>query len=745
MSIILASAFILSSIPSVPVYAAEKDNLSAGQKTIGLTGLQISGLDVPADGKSLDDRALITTSQGVKWEIPVIWMDETGKTATVKEAGKKYLPNFIFYLPSGYSIKGAFKVKIPAFLRKMYGADNLLFISDPATGITYISWNAGKISGFTIPRVPNNTRTSVVSTSSSSAEEETVHISYEYESVPDPGISSEERERLYKDVDIHCTAKSIELLGYDNLAWLVDHIKNDLEPKSVAALLDGFPAFKAAAENGELSKNIGLCIYDSRVDTQNDDNNFLPQAAGIYIGRYSNDLTLYASRILINSAELFELNESGDYKKYESNVRIYDYAIIHELMHAFMADYTKTGSTSYDNSFFYPTQPGDEPNPYNEFPSWFVEGTAGTVQNGYEYNKYYLNPMTVIGNGGTLTEGEPVFTTDSVSACLSDPANSLQSSYYDYFCDATGPYVGGYLATVYLSSLVASGGSINEVPDNELVKSGLNTILEKLHNGTPLDTIIRDTGKYDGVRDFEEKFATANDESTIFVTDFLNYLDSISSKEHTATGCILMSFDSKSDLLDERTETRTEQEVFRIYDSPKFIISSVDVDKAHQSAGTFHVWDDTDWDPALKYESKVAAIPAYNSGPGDCEDAEVIETVESVENSEMLEAPEVGEADEAGENIEADEADENIEADEADENVEVNETCEEKSDAEENADMISSCEDKAAESFETDATGSGKSNISTDMFDADAVNPCGDTDTSDMTEAIATNESSEEQ
>ena len=157
LSSILAMIIASGGILQIPVCAAspstetqnetrketgrESGNESRKESVKELTGLKITDLEEPVAGKELDPIATVRTDEQVTWEIPVIWVDEDGKVATIAQPGKTYYPTFVFYIPEGYKINSISSVKLPDFLMAVYGTDRLVFVADPAKGITYIAWN----------------------------------------------------------------------------------------------------------------------------------------------------------------------------------------------------------------------------------------------------------------------------------------------------------------------------------------------------------------------------------------------------------------------------------------------------------------------------------------------------------------------------------------------------------------------------------------------------------------------------
>ena len=141
----------------------------------------------------------------------------------------------------------------------------------------------------------------------------------------------------------------------------------------------------------------------------------------------------------------------------------------------------------------------------------------------------------------------------------------MKLSYSDSSGDDTkSAYMSGYLANIYLGYLAAqkydskdaisgkeSDGSLKI--SSEVILSGVNHILEKLHGGSTLDDIIAeistgtDGSLYTSTDDFASKFIASSSEevgdgnkSLDFCTTFLNYLQSNSSDKKQVNGSILM-------------------------------------------------------------------------------------------------------------------------------------------------------------------------------------------------------------
>ena len=581
LSLIMAFALAFGSINAVPVYA---DQTESQNESTQLTNLAITDLAEPVAGQPLDGKATVTSAEGVTWEIPVIWVDDSGVVATVAQAGHKYFPTFAFYVPSGYTIKGrnsngVFSVSLPGFVTNLMGAGNLLFVADESTGITYLTWTISGISG--IPATyaagqPGTVQSTEAETGSGS----------------ESNSSSDETDPFW-EATVHCGTNTLDKYGAENLAWLVALIKHEIQPRAVGALLDGFPAFSEAAKNNLLGDKIGLYVYDVTVDkpAQNQAKN-VDGALAYVNASYKNGIYEYLIGVNING--MLEL-KNGEYAIKDGQRTELENTLVHELMHGLMDDYVRTGMASGDSA--YP----DNPNPtkeYNAFPRWFFEGSATTVERAYVFWASTYDSIKNMGNGQ--------YTSEAVKNFFSAAENSLDQYKKDYDKSIVGSYVGGYLACVYLGAKIATGDGNYTSED---VRKGFNTILEKLHNGESLDSIIKTYTSYGGLLDFENNFLK-DDGSSQFAADLLNYYDKVGSDiGKRANGSILMDFETTADSpLEGRGETSENQGTLLIVDDTNDdVASSVDDKVAIQSAGSYHTWSATDYDPNKYNEASSAA------------------------------------------------------------------------------------------------------------------------------------------
>lgn len=62
-------------------------------------------------------------------------------------------------------------------------------------------------------------------------------------------------------VDIHCAQTARDEFSEEDLEFLLDLVVHKLEPQAVELLLDRFPAFRTAADQGQIGREIGLYVY----------------------------------------------------------------------------------------------------------------------------------------------------------------------------------------------------------------------------------------------------------------------------------------------------------------------------------------------------------------------------------------------------------------------------------------------------------------------------------------------------
>lgn len=161
-------------------------------------------------------------------------------------------------------------------------------------------------------------------------------------------------------------------------------------------------------------------------------------------------LAMSWSSVMTNMS--FTLNiDTSDYNIGNYNDGSLAETIAHEMMHLIMQDALTAGMLGKNSE---------------EYPQWFVEGTAQSAS----------------GDNGWMSS----ITTASTDAEIQTYLGKVTSM----------PYGAGYLATLYLAQL-ASGNTAGNLTGGSL-RSGMNTIFEKLLQGYTLSQIINDVsgGKY---------------------------------------------------------------------------------------------------------------------------------------------------------------------------------------------------------------------------------------------------------
>lgn len=107
---------------------------------IRLTGLVLTNLDKPAEGKPYDTTATVTSRENISWDVPVYWIDSTGRAVDEPTAGKECYPLIVFFVPDGYATDGL--LELTPYLSDVFRKTNgVLSIVDYERGVTYITGN----------------------------------------------------------------------------------------------------------------------------------------------------------------------------------------------------------------------------------------------------------------------------------------------------------------------------------------------------------------------------------------------------------------------------------------------------------------------------------------------------------------------------------------------------------------------------------------------------------------------------
>ncbi len=457
--------------------------LSDGQTKL-VKSMAITNLSRPMNGFLLDETATVVTDSGLSWDIPVIWVNKDGDiihlAIEIDDIVRSY-PVFVFYIPEGYSLvsgenKG-YDIQMPDFVVDLMKTNGVTTLSIPEGGVTYVSALLPEMDGLKVntasleetadnsqgddrskesrdsgkdekqkdtdPVKDEETKPEPVNPDPVNPEPTKVELTQPTDNdttPPNTGLSDDAQKQL---VEAHCDQNAMSILGTDKLAALVSWVKNTLEPEATNLLLSKFPAFKNASENGELGKNLGLYVF---YNTYEDNEGKTVDKTGTLasVESVSNSKGDLKYRLIVNAGSFYEKDKkTGEYefngKEAYSNL---DNTLVHEMMHAYMFDYTRTGMDGWE----YDTSDGTYDLAFEDdlkYPKWFSEGTASTVENTFQYwnDEYYQ-----IYNDGQKS----LFTEKTLKSSYKD-----NSGYNLNGEEKESDYITGYLACLYLSYLRA--------------------------------------------------------------------------------------------------------------------------------------------------------------------------------------------------------------------------------------------------------------------------------------------------
>ena len=606
-------ALVLVSALSVPVaaFAAQTEvtvdnhTLAGDQPTV--SGLVIDDVAVPTPGDTLDSTAKVTSVEGTEWEIPVLWVADNLELSTEAQKGRSYLPALVFYLPQGYAIDGsAFTVTLSDSLTELFGGNEVVSVYDAQAGVTYIL--SASLRDYFAHAQQNADENQSGKGESSSEFSDWSYSSADYYGGPSDDSSGEPSEGYARSlVDIHCAQTARDAFTDEDLEFVLDLVLNKLEPQAVELLLNSFPAFRAAADQGQIGRGIGLYVYYEAGDKDGvPEHEAAPANALAYVGTdaiVDGDNVKYCYLIGIDLSSLAMVNEDDDpvrdpttgkfaLVREGENMTTFENTIVHELFHAVMDDYNRTGMVGAtdirnavtDEKGNFPTQELADLFAAIHYPNWFIEGSASSVENVYQF-RYNMFRM-LRAERGSETKFTDFYDADGLLHNYLNATFDKKDLYFDLEFssgyDADGNqvdtdqcrYVSGYLATLYLSELAAKKTGESAIVEDEStisisserLRAGLNCILERMHNGETLDQVVNDLspvdadGKklYTDTSDFEAKFIkgagvqsddvtnySGDDASLEFATKFLNYLVSLENtmgQNQKPNGSILLDF-----------------------------------------------------------------------------------------------------------------------------------------------------------------------------------------------------------
>ena len=605
-----------------------------------VSGIGIDEVDAPVTGNDLDDRATVRSSEGNIWDVPVLWVRDDLKIVTHADEGHEYLPVIAYFVPQQMTVEGsAYTVTLSESVAKLFGTHEIISVYDSSTGITYI-----------LPALLRDlfVRAEQATTSETAQQEQVVPVAPADVDPAEPSGG----DPWYGPslVEIYCAQTARDDFTDEDLEFLLDLVLNKLQPQAVELLLNSFPAFRSAADNGHIGREIGLYVYYLKGDKDGlPEHSNLPANALAYVSadatKVDGDLK-YGSMIGVDASSLASIDESGDVIRSEQTgklvlthdgtaMRTFENTLVHELFHAFMHDFNRTGMMGgtnledvvLDENGNFASQELKERYINTRFPNWFMEGTASSVENNYyfRYDSFKALRADASKENGFNDTFTPLLTLNNYLKGKIDD----EDAYFDItYCNGydevgnevdsrTSSYVTGYLADLYLYELAArniSGSSIEENEDYTIIYSdklrmGLNFILERMHDGDTLDQVIADispTDKdgnklYKNTSEFESKFIKGDPyhekegyttyygdkESIAFVNTFLNYMEGLNAQENrifTPNGSVLFDFwDDYLTPLDINKECTSD--FYKIVDSNKYVASTVPDDVALSGGG----------------------------------------------------------------------------------------------------------------------------------------------------------------
>ncbi len=690
VSFALVFAFALPA-PALAVQTeVEVDNYALAGDQATVSGIVIDDVAAPNPGDALDSTAKVTSAEGVQWDVPVLWVADNLELATEAQEGRSYLPALVFYLPQGYAIDGSeFTVTLSDSLTELFGGSEIVSVYDAQTGITYI--------------LPASLRDFFTSAQQNTSENESGwgQSSSETEVAVEEIPSSPDNRSL---IDIYCSQTARDAFSDEDLEFILDLIIYKLQPQAVELLLDSFPAFRAAADQGQIGREIGLYVYYASGDKDGiPEHECAPAEALAYVGAdavVDGDNVKYCYMIAVDLSSLALLDDDGNPVRDSMTGKFVlirdgeamttlENTIVHELFHAIMDDYNRTGmlgatdirNAVTDENGNFPTKELEDLYIAIHYPHWFIEGTASSVENVYTFR--YDTFKMLRAEQGSETAFTDFYTADGLLYNYLNATSDNKDLYFDLEYssgyDENGNevnanqsrYVSGYIATLYLSELAARKTGESAVVEDEgnvsisseRLRAGLNWILERMHNGETMDQVVYDlspvdaNGKkiYADTNDFEAKFIkgvgtetasgvsySGDQDSLQFSTTFLNYLVALENtmgQDDKPNGSILMDFDTElKSPLDGTKDSYSD--FLQIVESNEYVESTVPNEVALAGGGK------SEGDSAASLEeaqdaTRMAAKPAQNG----CEAAT---DAASDAQAEALEASAAGSEDVAG-------------------------------------------------------------------------------------------------
>lgn len=249
---------------------------------------------------------------------------------------------------------------------------------------------------------------------------------------------------------------------------LADKIANELVPNAIAQIFDAFPSLETAVGSDTISMALDVSYLDGP-------NNTLAYAQCSFYGTGEP----FSFLIKVDSADFTDEDALGT----GSRAEMLESTLAHELMHSVM-QYTMTDEMT--------GRAGEE------FPNWFVEGTAQLSGGGFTTG--WNDQLLILASDQVLTDAN-------------DPSMDGQiADYLNNYTVAGRPYGHGYLASAYLGYLANGGGDVT----SSNIAEGMDKIFtDILAGGSFSDVIMHHTGLTEA--EIENKFAGGDADLVEFV------------------------------------------------------------------------------------------------------------------------------------------------------------------------------------------------------------------------------------
>ena len=624
LALSLATAFSLPATALAvdsDVDVANNHAATGSAKTV--SDITIDGVNAPTPFGQLDDKAVVDTAEDETWEIPTLWVNDDLELSTVADDDASNLPALVFFLPDGLTVEGdSFTITLSESVAKLFGDEDLIALYDDEMGVTYILPES-ILSYFDEP-----TKDTFDAKSPYGGWMNVSALMDEY-----AAANGEKKPRSL--VDIYCSQTVRSVVSESELNYLIDLVINKFEPQAVELLKKSFPAFGEAAKNNQIGKQIGLYIYYLKGDKDGVAEHESASEALAYVAgdAFKKDGKItYGYMIGIDVDDLLVRDANGKlvFERDGDHAITFNNTIVHELFHAFMDDYNRTGmlgaktiEDGYTPGGNFVDQGQQQRFSALIYPKWFREGTASAVENVYQFRIDAFKMLRA--TSGYSNVFNDTYTRDNL---IYNYLNAKKDGNWQYFeleysdsGESSGVnttqsrYVTGYLAALYLAQLAAqndpgigSAMKINTIAKDTItfegdsamkLRLGLDSILKRMHNGETLDQVIADISadddknpRYSSVADFEKKFIKGvkdenevyqGDEASLyFVLPFLNYMRSLEKEKEQGkrsnlpNGSILFEFNDDFNVpLDFDLSKQWTSDNLKIVESNRFVESTV--------------------------------------------------------------------------------------------------------------------------------------------------------------------------